>query len=826
MLLRCERATRRLAASGPTNLRSRKNLLASVISLGTLATSFVLNLSPAIAAPVEKPDASKSSTLMTSTDVDFTNADGPLPDIVVTARRISEPLQTTPVAISVLTEVDLEKSEIRNIADLQSRVPTLTFSNAVTGSGSANLFIRGQGSLPQIGSVDPAVGVYINGVYSARNAAGAFDLVDLQRVEVLRGPQGTTFGRNTTGGAISLVPNEPSSELAGELAAQYASYDSYLVRGLLNVPLLDDRIALRVVAQRRERGDVGYNPILDQGTGSFQRDFVRASVRVLPLNHLSVLIQADYFREHNDGQITGLKSFASTPANQLLLNACSGLLGSALAALCPYGRPNDSLARYQYVPGSSNLYRVYGEAPSSGRVETRGISATIDYNINDQTTLRSITAWRGVRAQSYSDLDGTPYAIIDSFKALAGTSENQDQFSQELLLRGRLLNDKVSYVSGLFYLTEDVADDSSLSNLFPLVRTLPVGDSDARNRSYAAYGQAQIEVATDVRFTLGARKTWDSRRIEIRNYDLNTTTGVKTPSYTPTDGDPNDALRSSFSRDFEYWSYTAGLDWRPSKDVLLYARTSRAQRSGGFNARPTPGGIPPVSYRPERVTEYAAGTKLDLLDQRIRFNSEAFYTRLADAQRDLVGISGGIVRSGANNAASGRTWGLEADATASVARGITLGGSFGLFRSEYKRFISTIDDADLSSLPFIYTPRTAYSVFGDYEMLMRGSNILTLHVDYSYRTKVYALPPYDKNLSAAANKALIETARISGYGLLNAKVTVKLIDYNLELSLFGRNITKKDYFVRLLPLQGNALGITSYGPGEPRTIGVSALLRL
>jgi iron complex outermembrane receptor protein len=749
-------------------------------------------------------------------------------DIIVTARRVREPLQRTPVSETAIEAASLDAGQVTNFSQLPNLAPGLTVSGANGQPGAATLFLRGQGSTDALIAIDKAVGTYINGVYSARSSGGAFDLVDVSQVEVLRGPQGTLFGRNTTGGAINVIPAEPDGALSALLRADYGNYNAFLGQVVVNLPLVADQLDARIAYQHSQHDGYGYNETLHQRVGAANRDYVRGSVKYAPAGSvLSVLIAGDYMDVGAD-QVTGLKSYTPTSANQSLILACSGSFGAALAAACPYGKAGDSYSNYVYGQnGNDDIFHVYNGTPSYGRIKSHGVSSTIDVSLWRDIAVKSITAWRGVNVSALTDFDGTPYDLTGGVRASDGNFTDEHQFSQELQLAGKALDRRLQFIVGGFYFVESGRDLSGSSSVYPLSPLDNLIDGTVRNRSLAGYGQATFSLTGNLRATGGLRYTSDQRSMVIRNNDLNLFTGADTPAYLPTDGDPADPFRASFRASYGYWSYTFGADWQAAPGIFLYAKTSRASRSGGFNTRAVSGGLPPVAFGPETVTDYELGEKIDLFDKHIRIDTSGFYSRLANAQRNIVGVvAGNRVVSGAENAASAHIFGGEAELSVIPARGLIMSGSVALVLPKYDHFVSTVDGTDLSDTPFLYSPKEIYTASVDYNVPLMSARKVLLHLDYSYRTKQYAVSLKNSAFTPAQNQALQDTAKIPGYGLLNARVALQLKQPDIELAIFCRNITATQYFSYLLPLEGTALGYTSYSPGDPRTFGVSATLRL
>jgi iron complex outermembrane receptor protein len=768
---------------------------------------------------------------------------GGIEAIVVTARKTSESIQTTPVAVSALSASDLAKQQITNVTQLQNSTPNLTFSSAVAQPGSATIFIRGQGSSDGLMAVDQAVGAYQNGVYLARSTGGAFDMVDVQRVEVLRGPQGTLFGRNTTGGAINVIPNEPTGEFEGSIRGDYGNYDAFLGRVVLNLPLKGEELAFRVAYQHREHSGYGRDLVSNLDLNDANSDYVRATAKIAPADTgLKILMSVDYSKFRNNGELVGLKRIAaSAPTRDTLVGLCNGALTGPAAglnffqSLCsPAARGPISKFVYDGVGGNPDFYNVYHNALTYGRSESRGASVIVDYDLTDTVQVKSTTAWRGVKLDSLSDNDGTPFHFTGGFTGSFGNRIKQNQFSQELQLSGKA--GPVDYILGGFYFVENGTDVSRSGSLFPLSRSIGYNDGTVRNQSLAGYGQVIFHVTDTVRLTGGLRYTEDKRKLVSRNRNEDFTTGVQTSALPASllDGVASDPFRATFNRTYNYWSWLASADWEPTNGVFLYGKVSRSQRSGGFNTRVVAGGVPPLSFRPEEITDYEAGAKIDLFDRRVRINLAAFRDDVKDVQRNIIGTVGTALISGVDNAAKAKIQGLEAELTVIPFEGLTLGGNFGLTDASYPSFINSIDGSDWRQAKYPYTPKYTYSLKADYEYPVDGLGTFKAHVDYGWRSAQWASPsqlPATARIGltpdqiTAGNTALQNTAKIESYGLLNGRIAFQLEDPDLEIAFYAQNITKKKYITRLLALENTPFGLTSYLPGDPQTYGVSATFK-
>ena len=749
-------------------------------------------------------------------------------EVVVTARRTEENLQTTPVAVTAKTGEALLKAQVNTVDQLQSVAPGLIIQPATAQPGSASFALRGQSSPDGLLAIDQSVGSYLDGVYIARSSGGLFNFVDVERVEVLRGPQGTLFGRNTTGGAINVVTKRPTGKFEGMVRGRFGNYDSRELTGVVNVPIKGDEVAVRGVFQHTQHDGYGHNLVNNEALGGDNTDFFRGSLLIAPEGMpFRLIVAGDYTDRRTGGELIGLKSYTATAQNGALVAMCSGPTANAA---CPYKGPaGDTLARYAIdVAGKGNFYNIYSNVLDIyGNAKTHGFSATAEVDLSEDITFKSISAWRWVKTASLSDNDGTPYVFTGGQVKLDGNFINQNQFTQEFQLSGKAFDQRLNWIVGAFYFAEDGFDTAKSYSLFPLSAALNYNDAYVKNKSYAVYGQFTYAITDAIRFTGGLRETKDKRYITRYNRtETPGNSGAFRCSMAAATLDPGTFCSATNQKTYDYLSYTAGFDWQAAEGVFLYVKTSRANRSGGFNIRAITGG-PAVGFEPEQVTDYEVGAKLDLFDRRLRFNTAAFYTDYKNVQRNIPVVVPGsnTLTSGNQNAATAEIKGLEAEVTVAPVTGLQLSGALTLLDPKYKSFTiptATNPALDVSATPFIYTPKVSYTLSADYTLPV-GVGELNLHADYAHRSASYGVGP----LVGAGLPGLLKqrTNRIPPYGIVNGQIALRLQDGRLELALYGRNLTKTKYFQRLLALEDTALGTTSYLPGDPRTYGVSATFK-
>lgn len=747
-------------------------------------------------------------------------------DIVVTARRVSESLQSTPVAVTAVDGNALTTNQVRTVDQLQAIAPGLVVQPATAQPGSASFSLRGQSSPDGLIAIDQSVGAYVDGVYVARSSGGLFNFLDVERVEVLRGPQGTLFGRNTTGGAINVVNRKPTDKFEGMVSAGVGNYEARDLSAVINLPIATG-LAARVAYSHNEHEGYGVNVPFNQRVGGDNTEFVRGTIAFDDGGAFRAALQADYTDRRTGGELVGLKSFTPTALNGLLVGLCSG--PAALAACPVKGPAGDRLANYAWegnVRGTGGFWRVFNSMPGIyGDAETWGASGTFEYDFSEAFNVKSITAWRGIDTGSLSDNDGTPYLFTGGLVRADGNFIHQRQFSQELQFSGSLMDGNLDYILGAFYFVENGTDRSKSYALFPLSPSLGFVDATVRNESQAGFGQLTYSITPTLRFTGGLRYTKDIRSIVRRNRaETPGGSGNITCSMDAATLDAPGVCASTNRRTFDYWSYTAGLDWQASDDIFLYIKTSKANRAGGFNTRAITGGSS-VTFDPESVTDYEIGGKFDFFDRTVRLNLAAFYSDYQNIQRNVPVVApNGTLTSGNQNIAKGRIKGFEAELVVAPTQGLRLSGALTLLDPEYTSFNipvtrnGAIVSVDVRDTPYTYTPKTSFTLAADYEVPV-GPGKLALHTDYSYRSATFGVGPLvGQGLFGDTNRT---SNRIPSFGVLNARIAYRLDEPDLEVALFARNLGQTRYYQRILALEDTPLGTSSYLPGNPRTYGVS-----
>jgi iron complex outermembrane recepter protein len=707
-----------------------------------------------------------------------------LEEVIVTARRYEESLQEVPISVSVLSTLELERLQIHDLTQLQYVTPNLSVAPGQTTGASASIAIRGQYESDTTPTVDPAVGLYLDGVYFARMTGANLDLIDVERVEVLRGPQGTLFGRNTIGGAISIVPTHPTPEFAASLSAEIGNYDRQKYTGIVNAPLFAGQVETRLTAMHSEHGGYAHDPLLDVDLASEDTDFARLQFQFRPASNMLVHLAADYSNIKSGSQIRSL--FSVAPG----FDSIPGMMGN----------PGDRLSNYK-DPFGDNV-----PANRAGAVHTTvwGTAGTVTVDLA-QLTFKSITAWRALESRATdSDQDGTPYDLGVIFDR----ADEQHQFSQELQLFGNALDERLRWIGGLLYFDENAIFKQRAQVFVPATRTFnenrPWGD--VSNQSLAAYAQASYSLTPRVSVTAGVRYNEDRRQLTSHNARRVGSAEVCRISPILLD-QPGTCTATLPTRSFQYAPFTVGVEFRPDQSKLLYAKVSRGYRAGGYNIRGTDA-VSIDSFEPEDVDSYEIGTKSDLLGDRLRVNLALFHTQFDNiqlVQRESLISQAGAPRFISNGGKAGIDGGeLELVALLGSLR---LTGGLGVTHAQFTELDPRVEGVTLDS-KFMLTPGTTASIAADLPIAM-GFGALHLHADYSWRDDVWF--GYDR----------ASPARQEANGLLNAMLTANFVQTGLQVSLWGRNITDQGYATRMWE---NDYYVGA-APGNPRTYGITVSMR-
>ena len=743
--------------------------------------------------------------------------------IVVTAQKRAENLQDVPIAISALGSSYLEARGISSIDNIGALAPNVKFERAPASGTIAQIAIRGSVTINPAVTWEPAVGLYLDGVYIAKNQGAIFDVADLERVEILRGPQGTLYGRNSLAGAVNLVTAKPSGKLGGKLELSYGDYDYKRARAVLDLPAMGP-FSVKLSGQITKRDgfvDVVDNPFpaaapfarpaSTSQAQSLDGRSAMVQVRFEPASNLTFDYMYDYSKyDQRPGAGQLLRVNTNGDPRDIFDPGSSGYIGVPLGL---FANPDRQKRLSIDAAPFSEFSRIYGHA----------LTATLDLGAAE---LKSITAYRDLKFIDSLELDGSPIDI-------ARTSRITDMhsFSQELQITGTALGDRLHYVVGGFYYDES-AGTLNPQTFFGLFGPF-ANEFDSRYASnttaWATYAQADFAITDALKLTLGGRYT--EERKDISRF-LQVLRDPAIPAaalpFTVADvrfGDLPDARFSNFSP-------AATLSYELNRDVNVYARFARGYKSGGFNGEtnvftaPTPDcptGTPELCnpYRPEKVDSYEVGIKTVLADGVMTLNLAGFYDKHKDIQLSVFDAQG-AASSKVLNAAAATIRGIELETVIRPAPWLTFNGSFAWLDADYDSFIEGgVDVSDNRAFP--HTPKYSVSAGVDWRVAEGNWGRFNLLGDLSMVSKYYTYP-YALRAPSASDQIAADT-RSPGRTIVNLTASMTKIP-------LGRLEGKLSAWVHNLTYEKAPSNFIDFGPGfggillgyfpDPRTFGLTA----
>jgi Outer membrane receptor proteins, mostly Fe transport len=781
-----------------TTIGERNVTRLNVGSLLATTAALVCLASPSFAQsgdPVVDPAAANPAVQPSLADVPVEN-EGLGADIVVTARKTAENLQSTPIAVSAFSGAMLEDASIENIEDITQMTPSFQAAPAPNNSGTPLISIRGLLSNEFAPNFDPSVGVYLDGVYAGTTIGALIsNFVDVERVEILRGPQGTLYGRNTTGGAYNVYTKSPTNRLEGEIGARYGNFDRKELWGVLNLPIAEGA-ALRIVGSVLDNDGYGRDTRNDRPVADLNSRMLRGALKLDPGADTEIVIRADWQKGRSNGPLMKLAALRpNSNAHRELARELFGVENATTLAA--------ALAAQQAHAQGSPFDTAY-TLPTSDSNEIWGVSGTITHNLGN-FQLKSITAFRA--SDATSNAMRSPLAQVTYNEQTNGA----DQFTQELQLTGDLMNDRLQVVAGLYYFDQSGYEISTFYQ-FPRLGTVPTlfYDMNSYAKSYAAYGQATFGLTDTVHVTGGLRYTNEKKRVVTRNRNLTADVCVLPPILL-TGG----VCELDRSLSFTDVAYTASIDWQVAPRVLFYARTSNGFKSGGLPHRVSLDPQTSDPFLPEDVTDYEIGMKSTFLDNRLRLNLAAYYADYTNIQRTVLtpGFSPGSPPTTATkNAASAKIKGLEAELSAAPVDNLVLAATLAYTDAHYTEFLSL--GVDQSNQLFQNIPKWTYSLSAAYTVPLAVGD-LKAQVNWYWRSKADMFPA-----GGAINPQRIQDS----YGLLSGRLALELNDPEITIALWGKNLTDKVYFNAAFDNYATAGTINQY-IAEPRTYGVEVSFR-
>lgn len=721
-------------------------------------------------------------------------------DIVVTAQRRDQRSQDVPIAVSALNAEGLERDNVRSLEDLSAKVPALTTSNA-TSYGLSPIAIRGISGAAGGGNVfaDEPVAVYVNDVYIFGPGSAVSDLVDVESVQVLRGPQGTLFGRNSTAGAVLVQTGQPTFELEGSLSAEVSTLDERRVAGVISGPIIEDKLAARIAVSHADRPGYATNVLLGQRLGGSKQTLVRGSLTFKP----SSAFESNLVFEYSDAEYHPVTIYLADLRN---INAVSPFVP----------RPDfDSAVEnrsFRYDNLQNSFITTYF-ASWQNSLDLGGV------------TLRSITGYRYAKVRGTQDSDGIELPLSQNVSGGAP----RELFSQELIASGEL--GALRWTAGGYYARInaeldpfDIQSGAFLSGLGRNVRF----QSHETDNIYAVFADGTYGLTDRLSLTVGGRYSYEHK--EYDNDVLITTvrSGVDAQNLGFTVppgliGRPagfvlRDPPYVESEESFKSFTPRAVLDFQVNSSVMLYASFSKGYKSGGYNAFFVPGNAtdPVPTFDPEKITAYEVGLKSDLFDRFLRLNLSAFHYDYKDLQIRLGVPTGGVA---VDNAGAARVNGVDLE---SILR----------FTPDFNvSFTGSYIDAKFTEGSVPGTPPGTYPLGADIPLAAVdiSGNRLTRAPKYQFYTRAeYTanLGDFDLSLTAAyryqsriffleSNQAA-PTYQQPGWGQVDLRMTATGISDGITMSLFATNLTDKRVLTQVASYSGLPQGI----PNEPRKFGM------
>ena len=759
-----------------------------------------------------------------------------LEEITVTARRREESLQDAPISVTALSGDALREQGVADLRGISNATPNMEFSYAGNGSGGGNfaqVFLRGVGQPDFIITKDPGVGIYIDGVYLARAPGSVLELLDVERIEVLRGPQGTLFGKNTIGGAVLVTTKKPTDEVSGVGQITLGSYDRLDVSGSLSFPLVEDTLAVRVSAMSRTQD--GYykrlayedgpatqfgSDISREAGNNTDRQSGRLSLMWTPSESVEVILSGDVTKERQDAveyQMIATPGFggAGTSAN---------IAGYNEFYATPRGLPT-------YGPQwiTTEPWTTYSTWPGYNNSDVWGTSLAITWDAGP-VEFKSITAYRDLFVQSKGDADGTPAEIVSS----GGIDISQHQFSQELQLSGVAFDDAFNWIAGLWYFDEKARDTqrsrqqaglfealeaAPLNSLFPTI--LPrgcaapcavggagnpnnrryensrTGSRLMQNSSYAVFAHGTYAFTDRWSATAGVRLSHEEKEFDY--FELLPLSGrVNFDTYANNPAVPTD--------EWDIFTPKVGLEYKPADDVLLYLQGSTGFKAGGYNGRPAIAAAL-QSFDEEELTSYEAGIKSQWLDDRLRLNGAVFFSEYTGIQVTRLPPDQPGVRL-EENAGDGETLGFELETVFIPLPGLNLGAGIGYQDFELTSLEPGVQLACQLDCKLPFAPELTANLSAAYTFALGALGDLTMRLDYKYSDEYY--------IDADNTEAVAQDA----YDWLDGRLGLAAPDGAWEVFVGGTNMTDEPVIANGVTSVPNNSQIVTYKPPRQWYAGI------
>lgn len=780
-----------------------------------------------------------------------------LEEVVVTARRREESQQDVPIAITTMNEDFLRKQNITTIESIGTQVPSVRISSGGTGTSEPVISIRGQRPTEAAIQLDPAAPLYFNDVVMLPSVGTNLAMYDLENLQVLKGPQGTLFGRNSTGGALLMTPTRPGDAFGGYAEVKLGDYNLRSVEGAVDLPVTDN-LSMRLVGRKVTRDGYQENIADNALNGDDVRGENSQGVR------LSINYQND--RLNNLTVMSYDKDRFGSPVPQLRALNTSTEGGGAIALIYP-----EYLAAIQENVDRDDPWKFKSDVKSEDKIQNVFASNTFEFELNDNLTVKNILGYRKVKANISGDADGTALPVsghvvstwdpaqtdyVDNGYGQGITGADlhpektdptiAEQYTAELQLIGNAFDDRLDWIVGAYW---SQMEGTSKQVLMHMPARLSIGfpgvfetnATSALNTGYAVFGEGTYRFSDEWSLTAGVRQSWDERELTVRTFDSQTGYANLACKVTGPGGAELDTCERTVKEDFEKPTGRLSVNYTPADGQLYYGSVSTGYKAGGFNSR----GFNDQtlqSFDPETVTTFELGSKLDwtLGDMPVRTNLAVYLQKYEDIQQTIpVSQAGGALATQTVNAAKAEIKGFEADITFLPTDNLSLSLSYAYVDAgfdENQGNINTGYDSvyqfDISDNDFVYIPEQSLSASATYtlpvdeslgEMSLMASvywqDEMTTHQlagdFHQYQHSSLRAPWTDANVALAES-----VSKADAYDVWNLRFDWRnMMGSNFDMAVFMNNVTDEQYVLGGL----NVIDVfyTGYTYGAPRTFGAS-----
>jgi len=711
-------------------------------------------------------------------------------EIVVTAQKRSENLQDVPVSVTALTSDALAARGVNNVLALNNLAPGMRIS-AADAAANPKIYIRGVGLSDFNPNASSGVGVYVDGVYIGSPLAQMAGFFDLAQVEVLRGPQGTLYGRNTNGGAINITTKRPSQVFGADASLEYGSFNAVTADLGVGGPIIADKLAFRVAAQYVKDDGYTYNRVTGHDLNAADHWAGRLSLLYTPSEDFELLTQVNRYVNRGDATAPGHRALFPATA------AAAGPDGFCAPGAYASGQCADLLG---YADTDNNKRAVDANLEGKDKVDLFGASSQATWRLGG-VSLVSVTAWQWAHRNDLENTDASPLQMVE-----INYRSRQHQFTQELRLQSDNASARFNWVLGAYYMDEKVQDNTRqdvLRDLRPLFITPenPTGLSlensvgtfgypyTQKTKGYAVFGQADYRLTDKLTGTVGLRWSADDKSMD---YQSQAEDGLIV------------ILTSKQSKTFSALSGRLGLRYELSDDANVYATYNRGYKSGGFF-----GGLATTAeemepYDNETLDAYELGLKSEFFDRRVRLNVSGFYYDYKNQQVFAQTTRNGLTVLVLDNAANSKVYGGEAEITARPIQPLTLTAGVSLLHAKYGDYFTEGKDFTGNWLP--QSPKVTFNAAATWVAPLDNGASIVANVDANYSSKVY----FD---NSNADRLSQDAVWVAG-----AQLSWRSPDQKIEAGAFARNLFNKTYTVAISNIDSLGVDLVSYN--RPRSLGV------